>query len=242
MHYTDDRSHLRVEIHEKECRIPEDERARMQSSLGRLSESVRDFPSSDLTLKVIHHPRSGAYHVEARLRVPGRTLFSGDQDAYLDTAFQRCLRKLVQHVEAYRADPNRAAQEQARRRDALDNNIVAPEDPADGVLGRAVTAGDYRRFRTALAGYEDWIRTRVGRWIQRYPEAEARVGDGLLIGDLVEEVYLNAFERFTKRRQEVRLRDWLDGLIDLSLKMLMKRPDEERENASLARTLRDTPL
>src|SRR3954451_24191578 len=161
MQYTDDRNHLRVEINPKECRIPEDELARMQGFLGELGESVHDYASSELTLNVIHHPRSGAYHVEARLRVPGRTLFSGDQDDYLDSAVQRCLRKLVQHVEAHKANPDRAAEEQARRREALDNNVVAPEDPADGALGRAVEAGDYRAFRTALSGYEEWIRKRV---------------------------------------------------------------------------------
>jgi hypothetical protein len=242
MQYTDDRNRLRVQINAKECQIPQDELARLQGFLGELGESVRDLPGSDLTLNVIRHPRSGAYHVEARLRVPGRALFSGDQDDYLDSALQRCLRKLVQHVAAHKASPDRAAEERARRREALANNIVAPEIPADGALGRAVAAGDYRGFRTALSGHEEWIRKRVGRWIQRYPQAEARVGDGLLIGDLVEEVYLNAFERFAGWPQEVPLRDWLDGLIDPSLKMLLKRPDEEKENASLARTLRETPL
>ena len=93
-----------------------------------------------------------------------------------------------------------------------------------------------------MSGYEEWLRRRVGRWIQRYPEAEARVGDGLLIGDLVEEVYLNAFEHFTERSRDVPLRDWIEGLIDPSLKLLLKNPAEERENASLARTLRETPL
>jgi hypothetical protein len=68
------------------------------------------------------------------------------------------------------------------------------------------------------------------------------VGDSLAIGDLVEEVYLNAFERFTGRSCDVPLRDWLDGLIDPSLKLLLKHPAQEGENASLARTLRETPL
>lgn len=242
MQYTDARYNLRVTIEPKECSIPQDELARMQGSLDPIGEVACDFPGAELSLQVIRHPRSSVYHVEARLKVPGRTFVSGDEDAYLDTAFQRCVRKLTEKVNQHRENPDRAAQERARRLERLNNDIVAPEDPADGPLGKAVTDGDYRAFRTALAGYEDWLRLRVGRWIQRYPEAEARVGDGLLIGDLVEEVYLNAFERFTARPRAVSLREWIDGLIDPSLKMLLKHPDEERQNASLARTLRETPL
>jgi hypothetical protein len=242
MQYSDDRYRLRVEIQQKGCSIPQDELTRMQQSLQPLGEAVQDFPSSELTINVICHPRSQAYHVEARLKVPGKTLSGSDEDVYLDTAFQRCLHNLVQRVGMYEESPNAAAAEQTRQRQRLDNRIVAPAASAAGPLGQAIEAGDYRAFRLALSSYEEWLRKRVGRWIQRYPEAEARLHNGLLIGDVIEEVYLNAFEHFTAWPREVALHDWLDGLIDPSLKLLLKRPDEERENASLARTLSETPL
>jgi hypothetical protein len=38
------------------------------------------------------------------------------------------------------------------------------------------------------------------------------------------------------------LGEWLDGLIDPSLKMLLREPDEGRQEASFARTLREAPL
>ena len=117
----------------------------------------------------------------------------------------------------------------------IDRNLTWP-------LGTAARAGDYRAFRIGLAGYEEWLRRRVGRWVQRYPDAEARIGNGLRIGDLVEEVYLNAFEGFTRRPTDIRLSDWLDRLIDPSLKLMLRDPDGEKENASLARTWRETPL
>jgi hypothetical protein len=242
MQYADDRFRLRVAFHARGCIIPEDELARMQRGLEPVGEAVQDFPGSELLLNVIRHPRTGDYNVEAKLKVPGKALHSGDRDAYLDSAFQRCVRQLVQKAKAYNKDPDRDAEAQARRQSALDREIVAAQAPADGLLGRAWQAGDYRGFRTALSGYEEWIRKRVGRWIQRYPQAESRVGDGLRIGDLVEEVYLNAFERFAQHPAEVPLSDWLEGLIDPSLKLLLRRPDEERENVSMARTLRETPL
>jgi len=242
MRYLDDRTHLQVEIVTKECDLPADERARMQALLAPLGEAVRDFPASELQVQFVHHPRSGVYHARFRLRLPGQTLFAGEQDSYLDSAFQRGMDALLRNVQAYRDNPDERAAGEAARRIALDRNVVAPEDPAAGTLAQAIQDGDYRKFRTALAGYEDWLRTRIGRWVQRFPEAEAQIGTGLLLGDLVEEVYLNAFEQFTGRPTAMSLSEWLDGLVDPSLKALLRHPDEEKENASLARTVREAPL
>ncbi len=242
MQFDDDRNHLHVEVSTKDFTLPTDELERLQRLLGPLGEAVQDYPHSDLWLTAIRHPASASYHVEAKLKVPGATLLTGERDAYLDSALERCVRKLMRRVEGQKRQPDRAASEQVRRRTALDDEVVAPEAPEPGPLGQAVEAGDYHAFRNALLGYEDWLRLRVGRWLQRYPEAEARVGHELLIGDLVEEVYLNAFERYNERPHDVSFHDWLDGLIDPSLKALLRRPDEEHENASLARTVRETPL
>jgi hypothetical protein len=222
--------------------IPRDELARMQQSLEPIGDAVRDFPHSELWITVVRHPRSDSYNVQAKLKVPGATLFSGDRDTYLDSAFQRCVRKLARKASAYREQPDRQAEERAEDRAGLDRDVVAPEDPSMGPVADAVKNGDYRGFRNALVLYEDWLRKRVGRWVQRYPEAQARVGGDLRIGDLVEEVYLNAFEHFTRRPTDIRLSEWLDRLIDPSLKAMLRHPDEEERNASFARTLRQTPL
>jgi len=242
MQYQDDRYRLRVEINPKECMIPPDERIRMQTLLGALGEAVSDFPASDLKVNVIYHPRSKWYHVEFKLLLPGQTLFTGQEDIYLDAAFQRGVPDLVKKVEAYKENPDRQAADVAERRLFRDRAMVAPQDPDDGPLAEAVRTGDYRTFRTSLAGYEEWLRKRVGRWVQRYPEAEAQVGDGGFLGDLVEEVYLNAFEGFARRPTEVRFTEWLDQLIDPSVRALLRHPDQERENASLVRSLREAPL
>jgi ribosome-associated translation inhibitor RaiA len=217
----------------------------MEGSLAPLGEAVQDFPSAELSVTVLHHDRAEAYHVEARLKLNGKSVVSGDWDAYLDSAFQRCLRKLIRKVEAYRARPDRRAEEEAlRRRDVenLNREVVAPEGPEGGVLGRVVAAGDYKIFRDVMSGYEDWLRKRVGRWIQRYPKVEAQVGTTLHIGDVVEEVFLNAFERFGRRPVEVPLHEWLDGLIDPSLKAFLRHGGDEAENASLVRSLRQAPV
>ncbi len=242
MNYSDDRFHLRVTFRTRHCEVPRDEFHRMQRSLDDLGAAVRDFPDAALTITLIYHPRSATYHAEFRLRLPGRTLATGEADPYLDSAFQRGLRKLLHRVEAYRESPDQASVAAAERADTRGREIMAPQDPDGGLLGRAVNAGDYRAFRNILIRYEDWLRLRIGRWIQRYADAETRLGRGLAIGDVVEEVYLNAFEQLPNRPTDVPFHQWLEGLIDPSLKALMHHPEQEQENASLARTLREIPL
>ena len=235
-------NHLRLTIQPKGWNIPPDERTRLQTSLAALADAVRDFPDPALWIGVIYHPHSQVFHVEFKLKLPGRTIMAGEEDPYLDTALQRCVRKVIRKAEAYKEHPDREAVAAARRRGALNQELVAPEDPDAGRLGKAAEAGDYRAFRIALAGYEEWLRKRVGRLVQRRPEAQARLGRDLLLGDLVEEVYLKAFEQFTRRPTAVRFSEWLDGLIDPSIRSMMRYPEEEREAASMARTVRETPM
>jgi len=240
--YTDDVHHLQVEIRSRNCEVPLDERARMQQRLADIGERVRDLPIAQLTITLIAHPRAQDYHCEAKLKLPGRTLLAGARSDYLDSAFQGCVNRLTADLDAYLAHPDEDAIRQAGQRRALDNDIALPQDPDAGPIGRAVQAGDYRAFRMAMAGYEEWLRKRVGRWIQRFPEAEDRIGCDILIGDLIEEVYLRAFERYTRRPTDVRLSEWLDKLIDPALQETVRKPAETHEEASLARTVRQTAV
>jgi hypothetical protein len=241
MRHTDHRGRLEVNIQTQECDLPDDQLARIGAPLDRLAQAIGQLPAS-LELNVVRHPRSDRFHAEAALRLPRRSLFTGDWDAYLDPALQRCLRKLLHKAEAYTHKPDRRADEVAVDVWAMNNEILAPQDPDEGPLGQAAEAGDYGRFRRLLAGYDDWLRLRVGRWLQRYPAANARVGEGLAIGDVVEEVFLNAFERYAERSGHETVRDFLDDLLDPSLHALLNSPAEERENIAIARTLRQTPL
>jgi len=236
VHFTE---RLQFELTTKGCQVPEDERARLQSLLAPLADAVEDFPAAALRIHVIHHPASGQYRVEGELKLPGRTLSAAEEDAYLDSAAGRCLGGLIRQAEAYADQPDREALEAAERRVALDRDVLAPDG---GPLARAARSGDYRAFRAALAGYEEWLRKRVGRIVQRIPEAQARVGRGLLLGDVVEAVYLDAFERFARRPTAVRLSEWLEGLIEPCVRALLRNPDQEHEAASAARTVRQTPM
>ncbi len=97
---------------------------------------------------------------------------------------------------------------------------------------------DYAAFRTATFAYEEPLRKRAGRWVERYPRAEAQIGNKLEMADVVEEVFLDAFEQYDRRPKGVRFGEWLEGLIDPAVKELLAHPDEELENIALARTAR----
>lgn len=129
------------------------------------------------------------------------------------------------------ADSRRGKRVEDPRRD-LDPNVV----PDAQALERAVESGDYAAFRRVAMMYEGWLNDRVGRWVQRYPELEAKIGDELVIADLVENVFLNAFERYRDKPGPMRLRDWLEEMIDPSVRLMLNRRDQELENISYARS------
>lgn len=228
--------HLHVDLTTKDCQIPEDERARLQNPLEALADKVLEFAETRLAIHVVFHPERKLYHAEFKLTLPGRTLFTGAENTYLDSALERCFAKLNCKVDAYREHPDEEAVAAARRRLEQDRQMLAPEDPAAGPLAEAAARGDYRAFRQGMADYDIWLNKRVGRMVERYPAAEALVEDELVLSDIAEEVYLNAFEQFTHRPTELRLRDWLDSLIEPSIRDLSENLFEEKANVDFVRT------
>jgi len=74
--------------------------------------------------------------------------------------------------------------------------------------------------------------------LQRYPDMQARVGAGLQIDDVVEEVFLTAFDKPGSRQPGQAIGAWLEGLIDPAVRALREKGDEELEVINLARTAR----
>jgi hypothetical protein len=242
MRYSDDRTALNLEIEAKGFILPEDEKERVQGRLDEIGEAIGEYPVADLRIDLVFHEQSQVYHAKLALRVPGRTLLASAKHIYLDSAIQDGMRNLLAELETNRRRPEREVVDELRERQALDEAILPPGDPRSRVVADAARHGDYHTFRTALAGYEEWLRRRVGRWVQRYPTVDARIGGDILIGDLIEQVYLLAFERFAHRPTVVPLHEWLDALIDTAVKAVMRKTDEEHEVASMARTVRAGPL
>lgn len=234
-----DQSHdLRIELDTKNCNLSAGEIAHMEKDLQPLRRVTADFPISDLYITVIHHPPSKSYHVKTSLVLTGKTLFTGDRDENVHPAWERCVWKLVRKVEAFKSQLENEP-EFSKRQKGTRQEVVAEQVPDQAALREAVDAGDYAAFRLATAPFDESLRKRVGRWVQRYPEAQASIGVDLTIDDIVEEVFLNAFELFGRHSPAVTPGEWLESLIDPSIKMLLLHPDEELENVAMARLARD---
>jgi len=236
MKSSDKRDGLRVEIDEGIYRITPDEAAKMETDLATLRKATAAFPVAELKVEItVLNPAT--VRAAASLRLPGRTLYAADDDRQLHPAWDRCIRRLVHEVTEYK---EKLSNKPAYSKEAEGTlHDVQPAQPPDlQAVEAAVGEGDYPRFRQAMSAYEEALEGRVGRWVERYPDAAATLGDGLTISQIVEEVFLNAFEAYG-RRPPIRMGQWLESLIDPSLQQLLKHGDEEQENLSFIELAKD---
>lgn len=238
MAFIDEKLNLRIELDTKNCELSPATLAKYEAGLEPLREPVKKFPVSDLNITVAYQPRTETYRVKTTLALPGRTLAAGDIDRYPYTAFERCIRKLIRRLLAYQ-DEMSATDELSKHQKGTQQLVVPEQEPDIPAIEAAVRNGDYSAFRDAMYVYEEPVRKRIGRWVERYPEVERRLNIDLTLADMVEEVFLNAFEYWDERPSNVPLGEWLEQLIDPSLKLLSEHPSEELENIQFAHTLRE---
>jgi ribosome-associated translation inhibitor RaiA len=211
------------------------ERARLEDNLDGLTRMVENFPVADLHVMVEGNARSNDVSVKLTLILPGNTLVTNDRDSVLTVAFDRCLTALTALVQGYK-DKLGGHDERNKLEKGTAHDLFPTRDIDLGAVDRAVAAGDYAAFRSAMLPFEDPVQARAGRWVQRYPEYEARIGKDVKLSDLTEEIFLTAFDRYDTRPDGLHLSEWLGNLIDPSVKALMTNTAEEKENINLART------
>jgi hypothetical protein len=187
------------------------------------------------------YTRSSRYRVKLSLTLTGTTLVSLDDDDHIHPAFERCVRNLLGDVHAYKERMSHESERQKEEKGTL-QHLQPDLDPDGAAIEQATQSGDYGAFRVAMLGYEEPVRKRVGRWIERYPEVAARIGKGLQIADLVEEVFLEAFDGYDRRPREVRFGVWLEHLIDPAVKKLVNGRNGELDNVRRARAAGDAEM
>lgn len=239
MRNAQDARHVHTNLDTKNCSLRRSEIEAMEESLGALEAVASSFPFADLYVTVSYSGRSEEYHVKTSLKLPGRILFTGEHDSVALPAYERCIRKLVRKVEDYKNKMETRHGERGRFASGTRQTVDPDMLPALEQLEKAFQTQDYDAFRNELAGFEESVRRRVGRWIQRYPELDATFGEYLPMSDLVEEVMLTAFERYESRPTVMRIGDWLESLIDPAMRSFLRHPDEELEAISFAKTLHE---
>ncbi len=238
MKFSDESYNLRIELDTKGCELTPAEIEDMETTLDTLRNVVERFPVSNLYITIVRYPRTGDFHVKTSLALPGKTLFIGDRDDGAQPAFDRCVRKLVKKVTSYIARMQGTSE--IAKHTGGTHHVVAPTDQLNlEEIQAAIDDDDYLRFRKALMPFEEPMRKRIGRWLQRYPQIEAQLGGDFKIADIVEEVFLNAFEQFPKRVADVPPGNWLESLIDPSVQAILESPSQEFENISFVRTMRE---
>jgi ribosome-associated translation inhibitor RaiA len=227
---------MRIQFDTHHCEMTPAEREQYQTDLDALSRQTADFPIADLHVLVEFNNRSNDYSVKTTLILPGSTLVANDHDAVAHAAFQRCLAVLSENVVAYKERMSQVP-ELHRQEKGTVQEVQPLQEPDFAAMQRAVESGDYDAFRTAALPYEDSVRRRGGRWVERMPDVTAQMGRELDVGDITEAVFLDAFEAFHDRPGAVRFGDWLDSLIDPAVRRLHAGGDY-LENVRLARTAR----
>jgi hypothetical protein len=149
---------------------------------------------------------------------------------------QQCAWRLVQKVTAYE-ERMEGVEEKSKREEGTRHGVIPSREVDAPAVDEAVGAGDYAQFRKLMFVYEEPLRNRIGRWIERYPEVTAQLREQVQLEDIIEEVFLTAFDQYDDRPQAVPFGEWLENLIDPSVKLISNASDEELDNISFARTL-----
>lgn len=233
--FQDDPS-LRIELVTQGCELSASEITDMQDDLDTLKRLIEHFPSSILHISISRHQRNKTYHVKTSLSLCGTTLFTGDRDLATHPAFERCIHKLIEKVQAHKT--KMAGKIDWNKTTSGNHAELNPTDRFDAMeLDWAAAQDDYATFRHAMDVFEDGLSKRIGRWVNRYPQIQEKLGKSLMISDLVEEVFLIAFDEFLQRPHDVPPGKWLEGLIDPAVQALLSSPDEEYASISYSRAI-----
>jgi ribosome-associated translation inhibitor RaiA len=234
--FTGENERLNVKIDTHQCQLSAAELERVRADVtASLARQVGHFPYSDVHVLVERNGRSNDYSVKTTLILSGSTLVANDHDPAMHAALERSLASLEENIRAYKERlgqvPERQKQEKGTHQD------LRPDlDPDAAALEAAASAEDYPAFRAAVYGFEEPLRKRAGRLLERHPQVAAQIGKGLEVADVVEGVFLRAFEGHARRPAGTRFGDWLEGLTEETLKALQAHKDRELDKINLARS------
>lgn len=201
----------------------------------RIEPLVREFPTQILHINLEYNTNSEEYEVKIALVLPGQTFATGDVSEAWEPSLEKSVQKMIRRIEHYKSTLS-GEPEQARIA-AGTTMEVEPNRRMDGKqVVAAVESGNYAEFRKAMYPIEESLRDRVGRWIQRYPQIQAKIGTRFTIADIVEETFMLAFDRYNDWQPEMFFGRWIETLIDPAMKAIARDPEGELETISFQQT------
>ena len=91
MKYTHQRDNLGVEIDAHQCTLSPAEIDKIHAGIDALTKQVEHFPVASLHVLVERNVRTNDFTVKTDLFLTGETIVSGDHDAHVYPAFERCV-------------------------------------------------------------------------------------------------------------------------------------------------------
>ncbi len=205
------------------------------AEVDRIRPLIEDFPTQILHINLEYNSNSEEYRVKLALVLPGQTFATGDVSEAWEPSLEKSVQKMIRRIEHYKGtmsgDPEQA------RIAAGTTMEVEPNRRMDGQqVVAAVASGNYTEFRKAMYPIEESLRNRIGRWVQRFPQIEDKIGTRFTIADVVEETFMLAFDRYAEWRPEMFFGQWIETLIDPAMKAIAHDPEGELETISFQRT------
>jgi hypothetical protein len=229
------RHKLQIHFDTHECEPSREELEQMADDLDSLARQAGNFPVADARVLIEWNGRNKEYAVKLALLLTGEPLVTSDHDVVLHAAFERAVRSLEHALKGYKERLDGVA-ERRRLENGTRREVVPAVLPDATALDSAVEAGDYAGFRAAIAPYEEPLGVRIGRWIERYPAVAAKLGRNFAVSDILEGVFLAAFEAHPRRPDRMRYGEWLEELIDPTVRAIERDPAKELENIRMVRS------
>ena len=208
--------------------------AAIETEIARLKPIIADFPTKILHVNIEYNRTSNDYEVKLALVLPGQTFATGRVTEAWEVGLESSVQNLIRRVAHYKSTMSGEMEHaHAAAGTAME---ITPDWQIDGeAVRKAIEADDYPAFRSQMMAIEPRLRERIGRWVQRYPVVQMMIGDRITIADLVEEVFLHAFDQYDQWHSEMFFGQWLETLIDPVVRAVARDPKGEVEAISFQR-------
>lgn len=190
---------------------------RLDQAIATLDRLTDTYAARRLHVTIEKFGHTEECQVRMLLALAKHRLVTVQRAPALATAAERCVDVLAGLIALAKDRVHRGHGEREIRRAKEEAGFVDLE-----ALRRAHIDGDYDRWLTALADMDEMVEAEIGRRLKFHPDAEALLGDGLVIQDLVDSVLYYSFENYEAKPQNVPLREWIFSNIDICIDEAVK--------------------